>query len=208
MRIAKIVTRFLITLFLVESALSQAVLVGDPENHPELRNAEKQYMKTSGVILDLCVYEREYQPSDQKAQEGQDNPPWTSGTLITRAVVVGVHKGNVKIGTKIEIEETVIDPPEFLKKFRSVVEGELLTYFYFGEELPKPKNGRHMVDHNQMYFDRDKDEDVKAFLKNLQPAPNRNNQSEQDGTGQPATRPESKSQSSDKPQPEAEGRSR
>ena len=32
--------------------------------------------------------------------------------------------------------------------------------------------------------------------------------SEQDGTGQPATRPESKSKGSDKPQPEAEGRSR
>ncbi len=31
---------------------------------------------------------------------------------------------------------------------------------------------------------------------------------EQAGTGQPATRPESKSESSDKPQPEAEGRSR
>ena len=31
---------------------------------------------------------------------------------------------------------------------------------------------------------------------------------EQDGTGQPATRPESKSEGSDKPQPEAEGRSR
>jgi hypothetical protein len=31
---------------------------------------------------------------------------------------------------------------------------------------------------------------------------------EQDGTGQPATRPESKSEGNDKPQPEAEGRSR
>jgi hypothetical protein len=33
-------------------------------------------------------------------------------------------------------------------------------------------------------------------------------ESEQDGTGQPATRPESKSEGSDKPQPEAEERSR
>jgi hypothetical protein len=32
--------------------------------------------------------------------------------------------------------------------------------------------------------------------------------SEQDGTGQPATRPESKSEGGDKPQPESEGRSR
>jgi hypothetical protein len=34
------------------------------------------------------------------------------------------------------------------------------------------------------------------------------NYSEQGGTGQPATRPESKSEGSDKPQPESEGRSR
>jgi hypothetical protein len=33
-------------------------------------------------------------------------------------------------------------------------------------------------------------------------------EAEQDGTGQPATRPESKSEGGDKPQPEAEGRSR
>jgi tetratricopeptide (TPR) repeat protein len=33
-------------------------------------------------------------------------------------------------------------------------------------------------------------------------------EAQQDGTGQPATRPESKSEGSDKPQPEAEGRSR
>lgn len=35
-----------------------------------------------------------------------------------------------------------------------------------------------------------------------------NNKAEQAGTGQPATRPESKSSGGDKPQPEAEGRSR
>ena len=36
----------------------------------------------------------------------------------------------------------------------------------------------------------------------------RKEEAEQAGTGQPATRPESKSEGSDKPQPEAEGRSR
>jgi hypothetical protein len=40
------------------------------------------------------------------------------------------------------------------------------------------------------------------------PQPDEENQAEQGGTGQPATRPESKSEGSDKPQPEAEGRSR
>lgn len=204
MKSAKTIIKALISFFLVESVFSQAVLVGDPEN-PEYRNAHKQYMKTSGVILEVCVYEREFIPSEGGDKE---NPPWTSGKLTHRAVIIGVHKGDTKVGTKIEIVETVIDPPEFLKKFRSVVEGELLTFFYFGEELPKAKNGRHIVDHNLMYFDRDKDEDVKVFLKGLKPDPNRNNQSEQGGTGQPSTRPESNAEGSDKPQPQAEGRSR
>jgi hypothetical protein len=91
-------------------------------------------MKTSGVILEVCIYEQELQPSKRKPRDESDSP-WTAGKLIKRAVVVGVHKGNVKIGTKIEIVETVFDPPEYLKKFRSVVEGELLTYFfYYGED--------------------------------------------------------------------------
>ena len=40
------------------------------------------------------------------------------------------------------------------------------------------------------------------------PESNQNKSAEQDGTGQPATRPESKSEGSDKPQPETEERSR
>ena len=40
------------------------------------------------------------------------------------------------------------------------------------------------------------------------PSPEQENQAEQDGAGQPATRPESQSEGSQKPQPEAEGRSR
>ena len=40
------------------------------------------------------------------------------------------------------------------------------------------------------------------------PLKNHKQGAEQDGTGQPATRPESKSEGNDKPQPEAEGRSR
>ena len=40
------------------------------------------------------------------------------------------------------------------------------------------------------------------------PGPAINQEAEQAGTGQPATRPESKSEGNDKPQPEAEERSR
>lgn len=197
----------IVSTLLVESVLSQAVLVGDPDN-PKYRGAHKQYMKTSGVILEVCVYEQEFQPLERKPQEAPEGPPWTAGTLIKRAVVVGVHKGNVKVGTKIEIVETVIDPPEFLKKFRSVVEGDLLTFFYFGEELPKAQNGHHMIDHNLMYFDRDKDEDVKAFLKNLHATSSQSKQSEQTGAGQAATVPAAKSEDRDISQPESKERSR
>jgi hypothetical protein len=132
------------------------------------KDAQKQYMETSGIVVDICVYEREFQPSENQDQK---DLPFTEGTLISRAVVTGVHKGNLKVGTKIEISETVTNPPKYLKKFRSVVEGELLTYFYFGEELPEKKNGRHIVEYNQMYFDRDMDEDVKSFLKKLHATP-------------------------------------
>jgi len=48
-------------------------------------------------------------------------------------------------------------------------------------------------------------EEQKALIERWQKATSK---TEQDGTGQPATRPESKSKGSDKPQPHAEGRSR
>lgn len=46
------------------------------------------------------------------------------------------------------------------------------------------------------------------FRGRLIGAPSQNEEAEQDGTGQPATRPLSDSEGSDKPQPESEGRSR
>jgi hypothetical protein len=98
--------------------------------------------------------------------------------FIKRAVVTGVHKGNVKVGAKIEIEEIVVHPPAWLPKFRSVVEGELLTYCYYGEELPAPKDGRHVVDHNQQYFNCT-DQDVEAIVKEIGSKASRTTQSEQ-----------------------------
>jgi hypothetical protein len=47
-----------------------------------------------------------------------------------------------------------------------------------------------------------------AGMEDLVEAIQKNHEAEQDGTGQPATRSQSKSEGSDKPQPEAEGRSR
>jgi hypothetical protein len=49
----------------------------------------------------------------------------------------------------------------------------------------------------------DYSDELARFVSNLE-----TRKTEQDGTGQPATRPESKSEGSDKPQPEAEERSR
>ena len=83
-----------------------------------------------------------------------------------------------EVGTKIEIVEYVADPPDNLKHFRSVVEGDLLTFCYFGEALPEPKNGRNVVDHNYLSFDRCKDGEVKAFVKKLGATANKNAASE------------------------------
>jgi hypothetical protein len=50
--------------------------------------------------------------------------------------------------------------------------------------------------------------DGKGVIKSKRKVPSEWNQAEQGGAGQPATRSESKSEGSDKPQTEAEGRSR
>jgi hypothetical protein len=162
-----------------------ALFLGGRANSEEadVRQTHLQYLKNSGVIVDVCVYEQEYLPPKDGEKEA---------AFIRRAVVTDVHKGSVKVGAKIEIVQYVVHPPEWLAKFRSVVEGELLTYCYFGDELPALKNGRHVVDHNQLCFDRCTDEDVKAFLKSLRANSVKNNQSEQPGADQPATRPADK----------------
>lgn len=185
----------------LEETHAQAVLSGDDDK----RDAGKGYMKTSGVIVDLCVYEQEFIPAEGGKQ---GEAPFTEGSLITRAVVTGVHRGKVKVGTKIDIEETVINPPEYLTKFRSVVEGRLLTYFYFGEELPKAKKGRHLVGYNQMYFDRDKDKDVRAFLKSLHVDSDPNKQGKQAAAAEEPAAPNSKQDGNREPDPGSEKQQR
>ena len=136
--------------------------MGQLSDEPVNPDNQKRYMKTSGVVVDICVYEQEYVPP---GNTGDETIPFKEGTLIRRAVVTGVHKGDVEIGTKIEIVGIISNPPESMTKFRSVVEGELLTWFYFGEELPEPKNGRYVIDHNQMSFKRGEDKEVTEFLE-------------------------------------------
>lgn len=138
-----------------------ALLLAGHANSEEadVRRTHLEYLKNSGVIVDVCVYEKEYVPPKDGGV--------TEGAFIRRAVVTDVHKGSVKVGTKIEIVEYVVHPPQWLSKFKSVAEGDLLTYCYFGEELPALKNGRHVLDHNQLCFDRCADEDVKTFLMGL-----------------------------------------
>ena len=167
MKTAIAIIGVIFALFLAGSANSEEA---------DVRLTHLQYLKESGVIVDVCVYEQEYQPPEVGLNEA---------TFIRRAVVTDVHKGSVKVGAKIEIVQYVVHPPEWLSKFRSVVEGELLTYCYFGEELPALKNGRHVIDHNQLCFDRCTDEDVKAFLKGLRAKSMKNNQSEQAMDGNP-----------------------
>ena len=52
------------------------------------------------------------------------------------------------------------------------------------------------------------DDIIKKNLAKMSAVESKEQEAEQAGAGQPATRPESKSEGSDKPQPEAEGRSR
>jgi hypothetical protein len=76
----------------------------------------------SDFIVDICVYEMEWIPP---------TPDWPKAKWIERAVVTGVHKGSISVGTKLEYRFHIEDPPKlFRDKFRAVVEGELHTFFF------------------------------------------------------------------------------
>jgi hypothetical protein len=80
---------------------------------------------------------------------------------------------------------------EDMKAFSKTAEGQLYPVEIFTTSLQSRGLGIYQIGKLQ-------DVDIKVEIT----------KAEQVGTGQPATRPESKSEGSDKPQPEAEGRSR
>jgi hypothetical protein len=130
------------------------------------------------------------------------------GEIVQRAVVTSVHKGNLTVGTQLEFSYLVEDSPKLFSKFRATVPGEMKYFFFSHEDMQRTKDKMILGTGTHWSCDRLKGIDSELFQEELARNPTLETQSEQDGTGQPATRSESDSEGSDKPQPEAEGRSR
>jgi hypothetical protein len=117
----------------------------------------------SEFVVDICVYEMEWIPATRDFPKAQ----W-----VQRAVVTGVHKGTVPIGTKLEFHDLIEDPPKLFRKgFRTVVEGELHTFFFSSDEGTL-KNGKYTLHApGNFRFQRGEGDFARAFQKELKTNP-------------------------------------
>lgn len=99
-----------------------ASLEGEVEAQSEL----KARIAESEFVVDICVYEMEWVPP---------TPSYPKAKWVQRAVVTSVHKGVIEIGTKLEFFYNIEEPPKLFKtQFRTVVEGELYTFFFSSDD--------------------------------------------------------------------------
>ena len=188
----------LITLLL---ALQVSVLADEPETKPDpnLRLVVTDWISEYDQIVSICIYEQEWIPPEATR--------WPQkAILIYRAVVVGVHKGNLPIGTQLELSHTIEDPPKLFKEpFRSTVPGKLEYCFFSDESSKKTKEKRVVLDHSG--FSRDDERFSDFFRMELQTNPELNPASEQGGARQPDTAPKSTPKDKGKPKSESKRRS-
>jgi|LakMenEpi03Aug12_release.lakeMendotaPanAssembly.Ray.scaffolds.fasta_scaffold100303_3 hypothetical protein len=122
----------------------------------------QNYIKHSEFIVDTCIYEQEWIPA---------TPKFPKAKLLKRAVVTGVHKGDIKIGTKLEYYHLIEEPPRFLGAFRSVVDGELRTFF-FSRSDGALKDGKYSLEGDGHFgFARLEGDFAEAFQKELKTNP-------------------------------------
>ena len=121
----------------------------------------KPQIERSDFIVDVCIYEREWNAPTEGMHEG---------TFIERAVVTGVLKGNISIGTKIEMQTIAVNPPNYFKNFRTVVEGELETLMFSPDIVQRFKDGKYFV-FAHYKFNRCKGKIAEAFQKELKTNP-------------------------------------
>jgi hypothetical protein len=116
----------------------------------------------SDFVVDICIYEQEWVPPNKEN--------WKA-TLIKRAVVTGVHKGDIAVGTKLEYYHLIEEPPKLFRAFRSVVEGDLRTFF-FSRDDGTLKDGKYTLEGDGHFgFDRGKGDFADAFAKELNSNP-------------------------------------
>jgi hypothetical protein len=146
------------------SAKSEDAPVDQTENI-QARIAESDF------VVDICVYEMEWIPATKEDWKAK----W-----VQRAVVTGVHKGVIPIGTKLEFYYSIEEPPKLFKtRFRTVVEGELYTFFFSRDEGTL-KDGKYTLDApGNFRFGRDESDFAAAFKKELKSNPELKPKSEQ-----------------------------
>ena len=160
----------------------------------------QNYIRHNSVIADICVYEQEWLPPSEKFPKGQ---------LIQRAVVTHIHRGSWKIGQRIEYTHFIEDAPRYFGRFVSTVPGKLRTFFYQPDGSETSKDGMIVISGDGHWgFGRVDDVFAKLFALELKSNAKLKPESEQGVAPQSATRSESKSEGSDKPQLESKERSR
>ncbi len=112
-------------------------------------------------VVDTNVYEQQWIPPTKE---------FPKAIHIFRAVVTGVHKGDVQIGTRLEYSCAIEDAPKYISAFRSVVEGQLETFF-FSKEDATLKDGKYTIELRAYdSFNRLEDNEA-AFRKELETNP-------------------------------------
>jgi hypothetical protein len=150
----------LASVFLVASLVAEENPSAKPVDQSE--NVQSR-IRESDFVVDICIYEQEWVPTNKES--------WKA-TLIKRAVVTGVHKGDIPVGTKLEYYHLIEEPPKLFKKaFRSGVDGELRTFF-FSRKDGVLKEGKYTLEGDGHFgFDRCHGEFAEAFGKELKSNP-------------------------------------
>lgn len=168
------------------------------KSDPGFRELVTDWISANDLIVSICIYEQEWLPPEDPSRRPQ------KALLVQRAVVVGVHKGEIPIGTQLEFTYVIEDPSKLFKEpFRSTVPGKLRYFFFCDDDTTKAKGVRIVNAHTG--FDRDDDTFSDIFRAELKRNPKLKSASEQGDAFQPATAVDSKAESEETPKPESEG---
>jgi hypothetical protein len=127
--------------------------------------------------------------------------------LFTAEYVIQDSKGEYVVRGELrgKVTKSIRDRVKIAARFK--MNNHQMVLFKFWKNGSK-EFGMETVDKNRELHSWINRKKWHVGMEDLVEAIQKNHEAEQDGNGQPATAPESKPEGSDKPQPEAEGRSR
>ncbi len=117
-------------------------------------------------IVNICIYEQTWI---------SETPGFPRAQLVQKAIITGVYKGAIAVGTKLEYRYFIEEPQRFLEKTKirsGTVEGELRTFFFSSDEGTL-KNGKYTLESYGFSFPRCDENDgfAKAFRQELKTNP-------------------------------------